>query len=272
MCNCADVADLASLLDDLASEGQALDDAVSDVSDEQWASPTPAEGWTIGVQIAHLCWTDIVATKAANHPDRFNKYLEDLLARATPEQLENLVDEEAFAMVKTPRQQLMQQWREHRSKLVEALGNVPSGQRVPWFGPPMGAASMATARLMETWAHGQDIVDTLQIHRPPTQRLRHIAHIGVRTRDFAFVNNDMTPPADEFRVAVGAPDGTEWTWGPADAEQFVTGPAQDFCLLVTQRRHRSELSLEAVGADADVWLDIAQAFAGPPGGGRRPSR
>ncbi len=264
------MADLASLLEDLAAEGQALDDAVSGVSDEQWASPTPAEGWTIGVQIGHLCWTDIVAIKAADDPDGFNKYLEDLLARATPEQLGNLVDDEAFAMAKGPRQQLMLRWREGRPRLVEALGNVPPGQKVPWFGPPMSAASMATARLMETWAHGQDIVDALKIERQPTQRLRHIAHIGVRTRDFAYINNDMTPPTGEFRVSLGAPDGTEWTWGPEDAEQSVTGPAQDFCLLVTQRRHRSDLSLKAVGVDADAWLDIAQAFAGPPGGGRRP--
>jgi uncharacterized protein (TIGR03084 family) len=59
-----------------------------------------------------------------------------------------------------------------------------------------------------------------------------------------------------------------WTWGPDDALQRVTGPAVDFCLLVTQRRHRDDLALVAEGVDADAWLDIAQAFAGPPGEGR----
>ncbi|MGB3410442.1 MAG: TIGR03084 family metal-binding protein [Microthrixaceae bacterium] len=265
------MADIGSLLDDLTAEGRALDGVVSGVSDEQWTAPTPAEGWSVSVQIAHLCWTDTVAIQAATDPTGFNAYLENLLAGATAEQLASLVDDEAFALARTPRPELMQQWRDGRPKLVEALRNVPSGQRVPWFGPPMSSASMATARLMETWAHGQDIVDALKIERPATQRLRHIAHIGVRTRDFAFANHGMTPPAAEFRVTLDAPDGTEWNWGPEYADQSVTGPALDFCLLVTQRRHRSDLSLEADGADADVWLGIAQAFAGPPGGGRRPT-
>ncbi len=61
-----------------------------------------------------------------------------------------------------------------------------------------------------------------------------------------------------------------WTWGPEDAPERVTGPALDFCLLVTQRRHRADLALVAEGETADQWLDIAQAFAGPPGTGRKP--
>jgi uncharacterized protein (TIGR03084 family) len=127
---------------------------------------------------------------------------------------------------------------------------------------------MATARLMETWAHGQDVADALAIARTPTARLRHIAHIGVRTRDFAYAVNDRTPPAEPFRVELTGPGGDTWAWGPEDAAQRVTGPALDFCLRVTQRRHRDDLALVAVGADADAWLDIAQAFAGPPGTGR----
>ncbi|HNQ99825.1 MAG TPA: hypothetical protein PKN52_07470, partial [Trueperaceae bacterium] len=59
---------------------------------------------------------------------------------------------------------------------------------------------------------------------------------------------------------------------PDGAVQSVTGPARDFCLLVTHRRHRDDLDLVATGADADRWLDIAQAFAGPPGSGRTPTR
>ena len=61
-----------------------------------------------------------------------------------------------------------------------------------------------------------------------------------------------------------------WTWGPEDAADRVTGPAIDFCLLVTQRRHRDDVRLVADGPAADEWLGIAQAFAGPPGPGRRP--
>ena len=127
---------------------------------------------------------------------------------------------------------------------------------------------MATARLMETWAHGLDVADTLGITRPATARLRSIAHIGVRTRDFAFALHGLTPPAEPFRVELRAPDGSTWTWGPDDAAQRVTGSAEDFCMLVTQRRPRAALDVQVVGDDAEKWLPIAQAFAGPPGPGR----
>jgi uncharacterized protein (TIGR03084 family) len=121
---------------------------------------------------------------------------------------------------------------------------------------------------METWAHGGDVAAALGVSRTPTARLRHVAHLGVRTRDFAFIVHNRTPPADPFRVELDAPDGTVWEWGPVDAAQSVTGPALDFCRLVTQRVHRADTALGATGPDADAWLDLAQAFAGPPGAGR----
>ena len=80
--------------------------------------------------------------------------------------------------------------------------------------------------------------------------------------------HSLEPPAEEFRIELRSPSGEIWEWGPADAAQSVRGSAYDFCLRVTQRRHRDDLDLIAVGADADRWLDIAQAFAGPPGEGR----
>ncbi len=58
--------------------------------------------------------------------------------------------------------------------------------------------------------------------------------------------------------------------GPAEASNRLTGPALDFCLLVTQRRHRNDLALAIEGPAATEWMTIAQAFAGPPGPGRPP--
>ena len=121
---------------------------------------------------------------------------------------------------------------------------------------------MATARLMETWAHGLDVADALGVTVRPTARLKSIAHLGVRTRDFAFTVHGLAPPAEPFRVELAAPDGGLWVWGPADAAQRVTGSAEDFCYLVTQRRPRAALDVVADGADAEKWLSIAQAFAG----------
>ena len=141
---------------------------------------------------------------------------------------------------------------------------------MPWYGPPMSATSMATARFMETWAHSLDVHEALGVEPEVTDRIRHVAHLGVRTRDFSFAAHRTPPPAEEFRVDLTAPSGDLWSWGPDDASQTVTGSAYDFCLLVTQRVNRADTSLVAVGRDADAWLSIAQCFAGPPGAGREP--
>jgi uncharacterized protein (TIGR03084 family) len=178
------------------------------------------------------------------------------------------VDTGAEELAELPADRLLADWRQTRARLHDELLTVVDGRKLPWFGPPMSAASMATARLMETWAHGLDVADTLGVKRPATARLRSIAHIGVRTRDFAFAINGLTPPPEPFRVELRAPDATTWSWGPDDAAQRVTGSAEDFCMLVTQRRPRADLDVTAVGRDAEKWLGIAQAFAGPPGRGR----
>jgi uncharacterized protein (TIGR03084 family) len=181
------------------------------------------------------------------------------------------VDKQALAGGAVPPVELLARWRAARPALANALRAYPAGEKLPWFGPPMSPTSMATARFMETWAHSLDVADTLGISPEPTDRIRHVAHIGVRTRNFAFANNGLEPPAEEFRVVLTAPSGATWEWGPEDAAQSVSGPAYDFCLRVTQRRHPDDLALVAVGEDAATWLQIAQAFAGPPGSGRAAS-
>ncbi|TDD32692.1 TIGR03084 family protein [Actinomadura sp. KC06] len=258
--------DMHALLADLAAEGDSLDALVAPLPAARWADATPAEGWTIAHQIAHLAWTDAQAVIAATDPAAFAELVEQALAAP-----DDYVEAGARESAAEDPARLLARWQDGRRRIVDALAAVPFGQRLPWFGPPMSAASMATARLMETWAHGEDVADALGERRRPTHRLRHVAHIGVRTRDFAFQNRGLEPPADAFHVVLEGPDGDEWTWGPADAAQSVTGPALDFCLLATQRRHRDDLALTAVGADADRWLDVAQAFAGPPGPGRTPA-
>ena len=257
------MADLGKVIADLAAEGDDLDAIVAALADDSWSIETPAAGWDIALQVAHLTWTDEVTTVAVTDADEFAGYVEAAMAN-----IDGYVDACAAEVAAAEPAELLARWRAGRAALNDALAAVPDGTKLPWFGPPMSATSMATARLMETWAHGQDIADALGVERVPTARLRNIAHIGVRTRDFAYASNLRDPPSEPFLVELDAPDGDSWTWGPEDAEQQVRGPAVDFCLLVTQRRHLDDLRLVAVGDDAAEWLTIAQAFAGPPGGGR----
>lgn len=259
------VSDPAVVLDDLRSESDQLDRLVGELAPHEWAAPTPAAGWSVAHQIAHLAWTDAAALTAVTDPGAFATQVEAALAAP-----DSFVDDGAEAGAALAPPELLARWRAGREQLLQALRSAPAGARFPWYGPPMSAASMATARLMETWAHGQDVADALGVVRPPTARLAHVAWLGARTRDFAFMVNGLTPPAEPFRVELTGTDGEPWAYGPEDAPQRVTGPALDFCLLVTRRAHRDDLALRAEGPDADRWLDIAQAFAGPPGKGPEP--
>ncbi|WAP56669.1 TIGR03084 family metal-binding protein [Streptomyces sp. S465] len=256
-----------ALLADLRAEGDELDGLVAGLGDVAWRTATPAPGWTVAHQIAHLAWTDERAVQAAEDPQGFADEVRK--AWAAPDAF---VDEGAERGVALGHEVLLSRWREGRERLIRSLAAQPPRARLPWYGPPMSVMSMATARLMETWAHGQDVADALGVHRAPTARLRHVARIGVRARGYAYAARGLEPPAEEFRVELTGPHGEVWTYGPEDAAQRVTGPALDFCLLVTQRAHRDDLAVRAEGPDADRWLDIAQAFAGPPGKGRAPGQ
>ena len=248
---------------DLRAESDALDELVADLDDAGWRRATPAAGWTIAHQVAHLWWTDRVSVVAVTDEAGFAEILETAATNPT-----GFVDEGAEQLATTPPAEMLAEWRRTRARLHDELLVVADGRKLPWFGPPMSAASMATARLMETWAHGLDVADALGVRRPATARLRSVAHIGVRTRDFAFTVHGLPVPAEPFLVELRAPDGDAWTWGPDDAAQRVSGSAEDFCMLVTQRRPIADLDVTAVGPDAQKWLTIAQAFAGPPGSGR----
>jgi uncharacterized protein (TIGR03084 family) len=260
------VSDPGAVLADLREESEELDALVGGLPKERWADPTPAEGWTLAHQIAHLAWTDRQALLSATDPDAFLRGAQKALASPL-----TFVDDAAETGARMPPAELLAGWRAGREALHTALAARPTGEKLPWFGPPMSVASMATGRLMETWAHGQDVADALGVVRTPTARLRHIARIGVRARDFSYAAHQLTPPDGEFRVELRGPDGAWWVFGPEGAAQRVTGEAWEFCLLVTQRAHRDDVtSVRAEGEEAERWLGIAQAFAGPPGKGREP--
>ena len=258
------MADLPSLLDDLQAEMTDLDRLVTEVDDLDRA--TPAEGWTIRDTIGHLAFFDRESVLAITDPDAFAAKLGSMAAEADAFMANAVAEMRAHTD-----EELLALWRAGRERELDALRGVDPKARLPWYGPPMNALSFATARLMEYWAHGQDVADAVGVRRQPTNRLRHICHLGVRTRGFSFANRGLPAPEAEVYVELTAPDGTTWAWGDPDAADRVAGPAEDFALLVTQRRHRDDVHLTVTGAAARAWIEVAQAFAGPPGPGRQPS-
>ncbi|MFN3601730.1 MAG: TIGR03084 family metal-binding protein [Dietzia sp.] len=251
----------------LAALSARLDDLVETTGPDAWNLDTPAEGWDVGMQIAHLAWTDEVSVTAINDPDAFQGVVETAMADPT-----GFVDAGAAEIAATGRDEVLARWRLARGELADALKAADPGGQVPWFGPPMRPKSMTTARIMETWAHGIDVADAVGISLDSdpafVSALPHVARLGFKTRGFAYLMNGLEAPTSEVHLALTLADGSVLEFGPADAEQRVTGPVLDFCLLVTQRVHLADTALEAVGDDADEWLRIAQAFAGLPGGGR----
>jgi uncharacterized protein (TIGR03084 family) len=234
---------------------------------DAWDVPTPAEGWAVRDQVAHLAWFDDAAVRAVTTPEEFRAE-----TRETPDP--DLLVRERRSM---PGEEVLTWFREARRRMTAVLTGADPAVRVPWYGPDMGLASFTTARLMETWAHGQDVADGLSasgssVVREPTARLRHVAEIGVRARPWSFRVHGRPVPEAPVRVELTLPGGDLWTAGPDGADDVVRGPALDFCLVVTQRRHPADVSLAVSGPVAREWIDIAQAFAGPPGAGRRPGQ
>jgi uncharacterized protein (TIGR03084 family) len=254
---------LETVLTDLDAEGGRLEALVADLPEDGWRTPTPAAGWDVATQVAHLAWTDEAAHAAATDKAAWVALVLSAIQDPT-----GYVDRTALDGGAVPPAELLARWRASRAVLADALRAVPDGERLPWFGPPMSPTSTATARFMETWAHSLDVHQALGAEPEVTDRVRHVAHLGVRTRNFAFATNGLDAPTDEFRIELTAPSGDLWSWGPEDATQSVRGSAYDFCLLVTQRTHRDDTDLVARGRDATAWLSIAQCFAGPSGEGR----
>jgi len=248
-----------ALAADLVAESADLRAMLDPLTEPDWRHATPAAGWSVLDQVSHLAHFDEAALRSATDPEGFKSISS---AGVDPDAIAEGYRGRSGAAV-------LAWFDAARAELVAVFRGLDPALRVPWYGPPMSAASSLTARIMETWAHGQDVADALGVVRVPTDRLRHVAHIGVRALPFSFALRGRPTPDLPVRVEVTAPSGAGWTWGPADAADRVSGPALDFCLLVTQRRHRDDVALRVEGPVAGEWVEIAQAFAGAPGAGRR---
>ena len=269
---------IGELAADLAAETSELAAVLSRLKPQDWDSDTPAHGWTIRDQVTHLAFFDDATIVALTDQPAFEAQRAELLAFG-----DGFPDVVAAQLRHLPGRDCLDWLLRSREALLVAYRTADPRLRLPWYGPNMGLVSSATGRLMETWAHGQDILDALGEQREPTARLRHIADLGVRTFAFSFrlrgrpvpdtpVRVELSGPADPSRPdGPGTPGGQRWSWGPDGAADRIEGDGEEFCLVVTQRRNVADTGLTVTGPVAAEWLRIAQAFAGaatdtrPPG-------
>lgn len=253
---------LRELTDDLLAERDDLAAVLAPLDEADWHRPTPAPGWSVLDQVTHLAFFDEATTTAVVDPATFRARRDEALA-----DVDGFVDGVRRDHAGRPGAEVLAWMLDAGQALVAAVLAADPAVRVPWYGPDMSLASSVTSRIMETWAHGQDVVDALGRTRGPSPRLRHVVFLGWRALPNSFLSHGRPVPEAPVRVELD-----EWTFGPADATDVVRGPALDFCLVVTQRRHPDDTALVAEGPVATEWLTIAQAFAGPPGEGRRPGQ
>ena len=239
-------------VDDLREEGEALFDLLDTLTDDQWALPTPFKNRTVNWVVRHLHDADCWAIQSITDPDAYRTWAAKWIAsrRIHP---------------RYPRgKPLLERWCADFVKLCATLELADPERRVPWFGPDMGIRMMATARQMETWAHGQDVYDLVRVRRHNTDRIRNVCHLGVRTFGWTFMNRELEVPTPPPYVRLDAPSGAVWEWNDRSDTNCVMGSAVEFAHVVTQGRNIADCNLTVVGDTANAWMNAAQCFAGEP--------
>lgn len=239
---------------ELEAEQRALEAILSRLTADKWSLPTPARGWDVRDQVSHLADTNEIALDTATGgPRQLN---EEALSFASPEEFTESGCIKGRAMEPSA---VLEWWSHTAARVNEALRAKDPKERIPW-GLGMAARTLATARLMEHWAHGLDI--RAAVGEPPgaTPRLKSVAWLIVSALPYALsVTNVKPPDGQTLRVELDF-DGERWTFGPEAANNLITGDAVEFCRLGVQRAKRHETALKAEGPLADLALDNLRAF------------
>lgn len=255
-------------VDDFRAEAEELHNLLAALDDADWARATLFKSWTVNDVVQHLHASDLMASASVAGPQPFAQHQAEIQT-ARSGGLSRL-EETRQRLGHLTGRPLLERWHTQMADLCDRLSALPSDARLKWVGPDMGVRMFATARQMETWAHGQEIYDLMGAQRTPTDRLRNIAEIGVRTYGWTFVNRGIPVPGSAPRVRLNAPSGAVWQWNQLASESSIAGDALDFCQVVTQVRNVADTALTVTGEPARTWMSLAQCFAGPPEDPPRP--
>lgn len=244
---------MREILSDLVAEQQYQDQFLQKTNIRDWKLKTPAPGWTIQDTVSHLASFEEYAYNALEEggsrlaeSSQYGTHAEFTLAALIP------------GRAMRP-QDVIEWWREARAKVVDSLSRKSPSDRVPWFAGEMSAKTFATARLMETWAHGLDIHKTHGAEPEDTPRLRHIAWLAWKTLPYAFEAAGQ-PYEQPVRVEVIGPAYSKYIFGPTDTDQVIKGTAGEWCRVAVRRRSADDTALKAQGAVAEMALKVVRAY------------
>lgn len=247
---------------DFRAEADSLYQVLLTLHEADWNRVTLFKGWTVNDVVQHLHAGDLMAAASVAGPEPFAALQAEVRARR--ESGMSRVEETRDRLGGLVGAPLRERWYTRAISLADELGAMPPDARLKWSGPDMGVRMFATARQMETWAHGQEIHDVMGIHRASSDRLRNIAEIGVRTYGWTFANRGRPVPGPAPHVRLMGPSGAIWEWNTPCDDNAIVGDAVQFCQVVTQTRNVADTALAVVGEPARIWMSLAQCFAGPP--------
>jgi len=246
---------------DFKDESKALYALVEGQPDEALTQPTQFKGWSSNDVIGHLHMWNWAADLSLRDGDAFMAFFAEV---ASAMEGKGLRDFERNWLDGLAGRDLLETWRAFYIEAADRFAAADPKLRVKWAGPDMSVRSSITARLMETWAHGQAVYDMMGVMREDKDRIKNIAILGMNTFSWTFINRKLGVPEPVPYVRLTAPSGAIWEWNDAGCDNRVEGQATEFCQVVTQTRNIADTRLQISGDIARQWMAIAQCFAGPP--------
>lgn len=255
---------------DFQQECRALADLLASKPGSDFQRKTLFKDWTINDVIGHLHMFNVAARLALQDEAKFSDFIAPVVTDL--KQGKSILASQYVWLDGLEGLGLFEAWRSECEATSDAYSNSDPKQRIKWVGPDMSARSSITARQMETWAHGQEVFDCFGERRIDKDRIKNIAHLGVSTFGWTFINRKEDVPDPAPYVVLTAPSGEIWEWNTPQDDNRVSGSATEFCQIVTQTRNVADTDVQTTGETAQRWMAVAQCFAGDPNDPPRPGQ
>ena len=256
---------------DFCDESNAVYELLSNLSNDEFKSPTQFKGWTFNNVIGHIHVWNYAADISLKDGDEWKEFANNALSSlgggATINQFEQTI------LKGVEGKELLDLWKNYYSEMTKRFATADPKKRVKWMGPDMSVRSSISARHMETWAHAQELYDSMGIDRKNEDRIKNIVIIGNNTFKYCFTINKRNLHPETPYLKLTSPSGKLWEFNDKRNENIIEGSAEEFCQVVTQVRNIKDVNLNVRGDIAKEWMSIAQCFAGgaeqPPKPGSR---
>ena len=246
---------------DFRDESESLYRLLASLSDDEFNAPTQFKQWTPNDVLGHLHTWNCAASLSLTDENDFPAFMKNVMRAFESSDMRGFERDWCKGL---SGKALLEAWWEFCVHVSKRFESAEPKARVKWVGPDMSVRSSITARLMETWAHGQALFDLLGVQRQDSDRIQNIAILGVNTFGWAYKNRGLAIPDAVPRVRLMAPSGGTWELNAENTTDCIEGSATEFCQVVTQVRNIADTTLDVRGETATQWMSLAQCFAGPP--------